>query len=277
MDTIGFTKKYSGLSSIKGVNSLAEVTEIKNNEFMVTQNGQRWHSRLACWIKDSTSSFFSPLRKNATNTAWGQLSDDLSKDETIEEDSKQLTQTKIGRWQKKGVPLRILHVRQLLRQVGKDFDRRPPSECTTVGSLTDGVQIEIKLNLPKTETPEDQDINPLGTNEGKIEGLEIRVPFKQRSPVDSPLNPKHPGLMQMRVSERHRMSTKQSWSCPTGTESEPPLNSGKLTALKRRAITDPYWPLMSWVGYLRLQIRIGSVGRDEGASSMTVEGFKELV
>ncbi len=117
MDTIGFTKKYSGLSGIKEINSLAEVTEIKNNEFMVTQNGQHWHSRLACWIKDRTSSFFSPLRKNATNTAWGQLSEDLSKDETIEKDSKQLAQIKIKRWQKNGVPLRVLHVRRLLRQL----------------------------------------------------------------------------------------------------------------------------------------------------------------
>ncbi len=122
MNTIGFTKKYSSLSNAEAVNSLAEVTEIKNKEFTVYQHGQHWHSRLACWIKDSVRSFFSPLRKNTRNTAWDQLSADLRKDDNIQPDNKELAQIKIERWQKKMVPLRVLHIRQLLRQLDKNFD-----------------------------------------------------------------------------------------------------------------------------------------------------------
>ncbi len=124
MEAISFTQKYSSLFNAKSVNPLAEVTDIQDKELTVTQHGQCWHSRMACWIKDSTRSLFSPLRKNTANTAWEQLSRDLNGDTSIGEDGKKRAQAKIQRWQKKGVPLRKLHVRQLLRQIGEDFN--PP-------------------------------------------------------------------------------------------------------------------------------------------------------
>ncbi len=149
MDAIGFTQKYSSLSNAKEVNSLAEVTRIDNKKFIVYQHGQRWHSRLACWVKDSVRSFFSPLRKNTPNTVWEQLSYDLGSDASIQNKSRQLAQTKIERWQKKGVPLRILHLRQLLRQLDEDFDSRAVAVAVSLPykntSPADGNRLDVTI------------------------------------------------------------------------------------------------------------------------------------
>ncbi len=124
MDAINFTQKYSSLFNVKSVNPLAEVLYIKDQRFGVSQRGQCWHSRLACWIKDSACSLFSSLRKNTADEtkAWNRLSKDLREDASIEESSKLLAQAKITKWQRNGVPLRKLHVRQILRQLDENLD-----------------------------------------------------------------------------------------------------------------------------------------------------------
>ncbi len=154
---------------------MAEVTSIEKNGLSVIQNGQRWHSRLACWIKDSVRSFFSPLRKNTRNTAWDQLSADLRKDDTIQLGNKELAQIKIERWQKKGVPLRIVHIRQLLRQLDKNFDYQAlgvsvKSVLLSDPEFPDGAP--IGLPLPNFRLPTDgaevnlkiQDSSYMGTD-----------------------------------------------------------------------------------------------------------------
>ncbi len=158
MDTISFTQKYSSLSNAKMVNSLAEVTNIQDKELTVTQHGQHWHNRLACWIKDSACSLFSPLRKSTVNTAWARLSRDLNNDTSIEEDGKARAQAKIERWQRKGVPLRKLYVRQVLRQIDKDFNHQ------TVNASVRGTMFPKKASgralegLPmKWNSPDDGD------------------------------------------------------------------------------------------------------------------------
>ncbi len=144
MNTVGFTSKYASLSNTKEVNSLAEVTRIGDKDFAVVQHGQRWHNRLSCWIKDSVRSFFSPLRKSTPNEAWERLSADLGGDTSIETDDKLLAQTKIKRWQKEGVPLRILHVRQLLRQMNEQFDSQPRTP-QNFPQFKDGNKFEVEI------------------------------------------------------------------------------------------------------------------------------------
>ncbi len=152
MGTVGFTKKYTSLSDAKGVNPLAEVTNIHDQKFETVQHGQRWHSRLACWIKDSTRSFFSPLRKNNPNKAWRELSRDLGKDTTISEESKDLAQRRIVRWQKGGVPLRKLHVMRLLRQLDESFASQQNMDPQVPNLTGDGDQIHVGIDDPVHET-----------------------------------------------------------------------------------------------------------------------------
>ena len=186
MNSLDFTKKYTGLSNAKVVNSLTEVTGINNQQFTAIQHGQHWHSRLSCWIKDGVRSFFSPLRKNATNTAWEQLGQDLSKDGAIDTNKKQLAQTKIKRWQKEGVPLRVLHVRQLLRQVDQDFSSRPPTSLRAELNNyrpDDGEKFSFKVSLStRTEsTKEVWKMEPLSNEERTV--MESFAPFsRNRSP-----------------------------------------------------------------------------------------------
>ncbi len=158
MNTIGFTQKYSSLFNAKSVNSLAEVTNIQDREITVTQHGQNWHTRMACWIKDGTRSLFSPLRKNTTNEAWARLSHDLSEDTSIGEDGRARAQAKIERWQKKGVPLRKLHVRQLLRQMDKDLNPQTV-DASVKSTLFPGKFLgEAHGGLPlKSHLPDDGD------------------------------------------------------------------------------------------------------------------------
>ncbi len=124
MDSINFTQKYSSLFNAKSVNPLAKVISIRDESIHVSQRGQRWHSRLACWIKDSTCSLFSSLRENTADETetWNRLSRDLNEDTSIGVDGKVRAQAKIERWQSKGVPLRKLHVRQILRQLDENSD-----------------------------------------------------------------------------------------------------------------------------------------------------------
>ncbi len=144
-----FTKKYTSLSNAVAVNPLAEVTSIRDHEFTTAQHGQRWHSRLVCWIKDSTRSFFSPLRKNNPNDAWQGLSFDLMADDTISEYNKTLAKRRIKRWQKGGVPLRKLHVIRLLRQLDEDFasQRTSAITCWTMDGVDHLIEIQ---NSPQT-------------------------------------------------------------------------------------------------------------------------------
>ncbi len=212
MNSLDFTKKYTGLSNVKVVNSLTEVTGIDNQEFTVIQHGQRWHSRLSCWIKDSARSFFSPLRKNTTNAAWEQLGQDLSEDGAIDTNEKQLAQTKIKRWQKEGVPLRVLHVRQLLRQVDQDFSSRPPTNLR--GELNnyrpdDGEKFSFKVSLSsRTESTEEiWKMEPL-SNEERTVGAQEFMGLTQS--VDSENQATNSGTQSLEASEDSDTSAEDS-------------------------------------------------------------------
>ncbi len=185
MDTVGFTKKYSSLSDVKDVNCLAEVTHIEKKGLAVIQHGQCWRNRLACHIKDSVRSFFSPLRKNTLNTAWEQLSHDLDGDTSIQSDRKQLALKKIKRWQKKGVPLRILHIRQLLRQLDKDFGYQAlgvPVRSLLVLNPESPDETFIGLPLPDFRLPKDGELVEVIIQDSTYMGTNISRPRSPEQP-----------------------------------------------------------------------------------------------
>ncbi len=284
MDAIGFTKKYSSLSNTKEVNSLAEVTRIGDKEFTVVQHGQRWHNRLSCWIKDSVRSFFSPLRKSTSNEAWEQLGADLSGDESIEQNNKQLAQAKIERWQKKGVPLRILHVRQLLRQVDTDFGSQAsglpvkstlftPREFVVGHSARDGERLDLKIqDSTQTGGTEVQENEPLRADAGNVENSQI-----QDSTPPKPETPKLDAVA-------HEFVTNQrNWAAPS-------IFSAVVELLDRDGIntTANFWqtnasqknpeshglpPVVNAVmlGFFRIEKGEGT----DKSSGMTTERFKE--
>ncbi len=166
MGTIGFTTKYSSLSSAAGVNPLAEVTSIRDKGFTAVQHGQRWHNRLACWIKDSARAFFSPLRKNTPrNTAWDRLSEDFYGDKNINAKKKDFAEMKIKKWRKEGGTLRVSHIKKLLRQLNDN-------------SETLATDVQVVGNQIQSLPPRDGDLLHV-----TIESTEERLPSPENAPA----------------------------------------------------------------------------------------------
>ncbi len=77
----------------------------------------------------------------------------------------------------------------------------------------------------------------------------------------------------MTVTGCRQISTTQSWSSSTITESKRPPNSGNLTTRKRYAIAGSRSPLDVMLKFFKITKE--STGEDEKSSGMTTEGFKD--
>ncbi len=303
MNTIGFTKKYSSLSNAKGVNSLAEVSNIKNKEFTVYQHGQHWSNRLSCHINDSVRSLFSPLRKRTTsNEAWTQLKQDLCTDQSIQGDRRISALKKIEKWQKKGVPLRILRVRQLLRQLDKDFDSQAISVsvkstliprtaiyaeaeiCSKRKRLPmDGDRFDIGIpDSPQRTDTEGQEIKSLSTDEEREENREIQGSARTEATNGLAIEPETPRLDAV---AQGFLTNNSNWEAPNIYEAVVELldKNGIETTAEFSGFDDPIkanenkFSLASdvMVRFYKIAGSKKDPGEGKNLSSMTTEGFKD--
>ena len=123
MTGLSVTQKYGSLLQDNlGIRKNAEITNIGKESLQVTQRGSNWHGRLVCWVKDNVSPMFRrrsrPSEEGFKSPVLKQFGKDVESDTSIETEAKTAILNRASRLDASGVPVRVKHLRKLLKDAG---------------------------------------------------------------------------------------------------------------------------------------------------------------
>ena len=122
MQGLTVKQKYSSLLQPgAGIKGQAEITNIGSKSLELIQRGSSWHGRLACWVKDNVSPLFRRKSKSEDgeykSKVLRQFGADMLADTSIDEKVKKSITQKVRSLDQSGIPVRMKHLKQLLKKI----------------------------------------------------------------------------------------------------------------------------------------------------------------